>query len=128
MNNEIKLLDNNFESMCFSKEKRRCLFSDCDLEFDLSFKLNKNKSKIDQLRKHLVLAHQFIISDINEIDDLNGYLFYWRSKIEKQVDCLKSICAVIKTNSKEDEGESVVRFKLFIIKFDKLPKARNWLN
>lgn len=106
--NDQTLLDQHFESMCFRKENAKCLF--CEQEFDLSFKLHKNKQKIDQLRKHLVLNHQFIISDINEIDDLNGYLNYWRNKISK-INDLKTICAVIKTNSKpEDEGESIVSF------------------
>ena len=105
MTNQSKWLGDDFESMSFSDEKAKCLF--CDYEFDLSFKLNRSKPKIDQLRKHLVLEHQFIISDINDIDDLNGYLAYWRRRISEIAD-LKSICAVIKTNSKPDDvGESV---------------------
>lgn len=98
-------LDKEFESMSFSSEPVKCLF--CEHEFDLSFKLNRSKQRIDQLRKHLVLEHQFIISDINDIDDLNGYLFYWRRRIAEIGD-LKAICAVIKTNSKpEDHADSV---------------------
>lgn len=92
--------------MTFTKAKVDCLF--CDQQFDLAFKLNQNQQKIDQLRKHLIVEHQFIISDINDIDDLNGYLYYWRSRIGKITD-LKSICALIKTNTKpEDTGESKV--------------------
>lgn len=100
MSSQSTWLDKHFESMSFSGEPVKCLF--CDHEFDLSFKLNRNKAKIDQLRKHLVLEHQFVISDINDIDDLNGYLFYWRRRIG-EIDDLKSICAVIKTNSQSED-------------------------
>ena len=110
MSNQSTWLDKHFESMSFSGEPAKCLF--CDHEFDLSFKLNRNKTKIDRLRKHLVLEHHFIISDINDIDDLNGYLFYWRRRIGEIGD-LKSICAVIKTNSRPDDfGESEDYFML----------------
>ena len=110
MSNRSKWLPDDFESMSFSTEKAHCLF--CEAEFDLSFKLNRSKPKIDQLRKHLVLEHQFIISDINDIDDLNGYLSYWRRRIAEISDLL-SICAVIKTNSRpEDAGDSVDYFML----------------
>lgn len=106
MSNQLNLLGDDFVSMSFSDQRSKCLF--CEQEFDLSFKLYQNKQKVDRLREHLVVEHQFIISDLNDIDDLNGYLFYWRNKISR-IGSLKSICAVIKTNTKpEDNGESVV--------------------
>lgn len=98
----------DYECRAFEQPSSRCPL--CERSFQVAFKLQPSRARLDQLREHLVVEHRFVISDIGEIADLDGYLRYWRRQFAGDRR-LSSFCAVIRTNSRPDDlAESQVRW------------------
>ncbi|XP_077487991.1 zinc finger protein 277 [Amblyomma americanum] len=84
---------------------------------DISFLVDKT-SNFQNLLKHFLSEHKFVISNFSCVADPPGYFAYWKKRFQEISD-LCDVCVKIKTNSGEnDVGASEFYFLLS----DKLPE------
>ena len=79
---------------------RRCECLLCPEVLDITLSDQKN------YLAHLLIAHQLVIADVNQIGDFERYATYWRRKFKDQKTSLKDVCFEICTNTgAKDKGE-----------------------
>ena len=70
---------------------------------------------------HLLVAHQLVIADVNQIGHFEKYADYWRRRFKEKTITLKDVCYEIFTNTgAKDKGESERYFLLS----DNLPEEK----
>lgn len=89
-----------------------CIF--CD---DISF-LVEESCNYQNVLKHLLSEHKFVISKFAEIADPPKYLEYWRKRFQGGTN-IADVCAVIRTNTGEDDAVSSEDYYLLS---EKLPE------
>ncbi|CAN7989123.1 unnamed protein product, partial [Ixodes hexagonus] len=88
-----------------------CIFCDCK-----PFLIDKT-SNYQNVLKHLLDEHKFVISNFGGVADPPRYFEYWKKRFQDSD--LADICAVIKTNTGENDVESSEYYYLLS---DKLPE------
>lgn len=84
---------------------------------DISFLADKD-TNFQNLLKHLLSEHKFVISNFSGVSDPPGYFAYWKKRFQSTPD-LTDVCVMIKTNTGENDVETSEYYYLLS---DKLPE------
>lgn len=109
----LKLNYHDSSSEAMDNKYCTCIF--CDETFNnVGEKLGEN-----ELLKHLLIFHKFVIADTNLITDLSVYVQYWKKRFQDQP--ITDFCTVINTNT--DKNDTAPKEQYYLL-CDILPEDK----